>query len=667
MNKKLPLSSSGLLMVLAVFLLPLALTHVLTFSMLALLLLAITCFYLTGAAILFPAVISANLLPVSHAALSVFIGGLVCSLFLFVTTSLSALLLILAGISLILLFFFRKKLAIAFTPGLPDVALFISVLLTMLLISSGDLNKQFSAHQLATSCYSIDNYYFTSVVSSLRHGSFFDASFETGSPINYQVLGFIIPSFLACVLGISSHQALWGLGNPFSQYLALLLCYELCYFFIKDKVNRNNYLFTILAVSLPVLMAPLHPLYLVKGVVKNFIFNGLGYLVPAGTITYPVTIAMFLFCFLLFYNIDWKSKKVSADKLLFIIGLSLMVIGKIPLYLSAVLFTGIIVLRRVLIDKERFLSYFWYFLCSFLLTLIWFKVFLGQHAGGRTFFRFGYLTQLFGGWYGRNSTGAGNTLIILCLIPITYLLWLGIRLVGLLTLVKAGKPRLSELFTGMFTAMLGATILAAFLHMEVAGNDGHLLEDKTFDSEQFIRSAFYIATIVATIGMLHLIYATQLKKNYLNTLFVVIACWCCLSFTALVYAARAHKKDCGPIAWYDDNYNLLKTGKYDSGLIAINPSLQYFGSMLAASDYGKYWCAVDAGGYNQSVKNEYRWILFQNLLQTPDIKYLDQMKNEGVKYIIATPVDYDKMVSICAAFPQRIHKEAESKWIFELE
>ena len=667
MNKKLPVNIAGLLMVFAILAMPLIITHVATVPNCALLLLCISSFYVVGAALLVPVNISSTLLPISHTGISVFIGALVTSMLLFITQSVPILIVVMLLFFMLLLLGFRKHLEISVLPGKPGMVLYGLVLLIILLLAAGDLSKQLSAVQPATNCYTIDSYYFTSIVSSIRHGSIFNASFEAGTPINYQVLGFFIPSYLAVVLNISSHQALWGLAYPFYQFLALLLCYELCYFFLKDKIARTNYLFIFLAVGLPILMAPLHPLYLAKGVVKNFIFNGLGYLVPAGTITYPVTIVVLLFTFLLFSRIDWINRRITADKVFFSLGLGLMVIGKIPLFVGSVIFMGVIVLKRVIKGKERFMSYFWYFLSAFVFAGILFKICMGQASGGKNFFEFGYLVQLFGGWFGRSNKGLSNTLIIMAMMPFTYILWMGIRILGLLMLIKSKNHRLNELFVGMAFTLWGTSILASFLHMQIMGNDGRLLMDNTFNIDQFIRSGFYIMTIAATIGLLSLIYGGHLKPRLLTGLYIALGLWCTLTLTSLIYAARQHKKDCSPIAWYDENYQLLKAGKCNDGLIVVNPTTQYYGSLLASCDYGRYWSVIDAKSYNLSIKNEYRWNLFQEMLVDPGEKQLVQMKNEGVKYLIATPVEAAKIAEISTLFPQHLHKMKDATWVYELE
>ncbi len=607
----------------------------------------------------------------SHAALSVFTGGFIYSMLIFITTGPALLIGVMLVSTSLLLFVFRKQTDFQLTLAWSGIAAFAVSVAVIVLISAGDIHHQFTAVQLGSDCYGNDDFFFTSVVASMRHGSIFNAAYETGSPLNYQILGFFIPSLLACVLGVSSHLAVWCLAGPLYILLALLLCYEVCYYHLRASISRKNVWFIILAIVLPILLAPLHPLYVAKGSIKNFIFNGMGYLVPAGTITYPVSIAMFLFCLLLFSAIDWADKKITASKVFFTVCLALILIGKGPLYVCFMLFLGVIVLKRIIANKEKITNYLWYFIASLALSVGVLKICMGQNAGGTNFFRYGFLSGEFAGWYHRSTTGAFNNLIIIALILLTYLLWSGLRLVGLVALLRSKATRLNEFFFGAIISLIGVTIFASFLHMQIKDSAGNILQDATFNVEQFIRSGFYILTIVATIGLLYLFYSSNFKPIYVKAIAVITSVWCCLSLSTLGYNAIQgfNTPPCPQLAWYTDNYNQLKAGKYDDGLIAVNPSSQY-GIMLASSDYGRYWSAFDRSGtanYNGSIKNEYRWLVFRKLLAHPEEKYLSLMKSDGVKYIIATPLDTAQLREASIAYPALLRLVPDSKWVYSLD
>ncbi len=667
MNRKIPFNIVSLLLIYALLVLPLVYTQSITAMNSAELLLSLASFYLLGGAILLPVDLGKHLLPISHAALSVFLGALLLSLLLFVipsSTVLFSVLLIVAGV---VFFLCKDRVQITAGAGVPTILAYVLAILIMLLISTGDFTKQFTAEQIATKCYTTDSYFFTSIVASIRNGSIFSASYEVGSPINYQLLGFFIPALIAKLLSITSHQALWGLTLPLYKLLAILLWYEVFYYFLRDKVTRTNYLFLFLAIVFPVLLAPLHPMYVLKGVVKNFVFNGFGYLTPSGTITYPISIILLLFCLLLFAKSDWKSRKLTADKLYFMVGLSILLIAKIPIYVSFMLFLGPILLKRVLIDKEHILNYLGYFLGSLVISAVVFKLTMGQEAGGRNYFKFGYVTKLFGDLYNRNSDGFKNNLIIYGLILFTYLVWMGIRIVGLVALIKSKIPLLNEFFIGAVISLIGTTTMASFIRMELVGSKGNLLLDGTFNVDQFIRSSFYIITIVGSLGILYLLFGAMWKPKVVKGVFIASAVWCTLSVVCLIYTCKLlMPDDCKEIVWYKENTQELKNGKYNDGLIIVNPGLNYYGIMMAASDIGKYWSAMDRheGNLNSTNRNEYRWHLYKRILEQPNETDLAQIKNEGVKYILSTPEDSAQLRALSVAFPQRITKAGNTGWIY---
>lgn len=668
MGKKLPVNIISLLMIYALLVLPLLYTHTCTFANVTILLVAVFSFYVIGAIALLPAGISKLFLPLSHAVLSVFIGGLAFSMLLFVSANPLVLAVSLPVIFFLILFLFRKEVELQLSFSLPDIVLLVVGLLIVYLISIGqEMNNQFTAVQAGTFCVAPDNYFFTSIVSSFRHGSIFSAVYETGSPVNYQALSFYIPAVLANMLRISSHQALWGLSLPFYKLLTLLVSYELFYFFLKDKVARNNYWFIIVASALPILLAPLHPLYILKGDVHKFIFNGFGYLIPSGSITYPLAITLFLFSMLLFYKADWRNKRLSGDKVLFVLMLALLAIAKGQLYFCVLLFYGIIAAKRIFIEKERITGYIGYFFSAVALSVLLLKVSMGAPSGAVSYFKYGYLAELFAGWYHRSSAGAMNNLIIIGLIVFAYLFWLSIRLLGVVALVKTKQSRLIELLTGGVVALIGATVLASFLRFDSTDGNGHIFTDNTFNVQGFIRAAFYILTIASVTGILYLLYGGLMQKKYINGVAVLIALWCGISLVSLVSVVPDN--NCEHSVWYDENYKELSSGKYNDGLIAVNPAVSYYGIMIASSDQGRYWTAMDrsSANYNCTIINQYRWQLFQQLLKTPDAKFLEQMKREGVKYIITTPADSAQFSAIGHSFSSNIRKVANTGWIYELQ
>jgi len=689
MDKKLSISIGSLLMFFGLFVFPLSYTGTGTFFNIAELLLCLTCCYITGSVVLAPAKISNFLLSVSNAGFSIFVGALLFSLLVFISVNPFFLIGALTLVTASLAFIFRASIHYSLKVSFPSIFAFFVTLLVFSLISTFDFLQQSSAGITKYGFPFIDPYYFTSIVTSIRTGTIFSASYEVGSPINYQCLGFLPPALFADILKISSHQALWGLAQPFYKFLAILLCYDVSYFFVKDKLSSTNYFFIFLCLTLPLLLAPLRPVYILTGNVNRFVYSGVLYLLPSGFIshsaenslvwpiinaTWPISIVLSLSCLLLFFKSDWKNKRITADKLYFTLFMSLLIIAKVPMFGSFVLFVGAIMLKRVVVNRERLMNYFPYCFFAMLVAGELMHVCMGQSSTGHIYIDFWHFKDAFTslplvlGF--RNTNGLIHIIKFLVVLILSYCAWISIRWLGLMAAVKSDNSILKELLVGSFVSILGTSCLAAVLHLASTGIDGKVNPDPNNDLMQFVGGSFYMLTIVSSIGLLYFLYSSIgsfMKKSVI--VFTAICTALSLAFLiyAFIYCADARKIDCMQYSWYQENVDELKTGKYNDGLIVVNPHLSYYGIMLAASDYGKYWSAMDKSklNFNGTNKNAYRWALFQNLLGSPDVKYLIQMKSEGVKYIFATPADSAKIAGISTLFPQQLDRD--TKWIYRLK
>jgi hypothetical protein len=239
--------------------------------------------------------------------------------------------------------------------------------------------------------------------------------------------------------------------------------------------------------------------------------------------------------------------------------------------------------------------------------------------------------------------------------------------VGMFGLGKSGTPALTEYIVASVVSLIGATAMASFLRIETLSTTGQVISDNTFNSLGFIRSSFYMISIVSAIGVLYMLYGGTLKPAAKNTVFAVTVIWCSLALMSMTKTLWPNV-DCPHVTWYDENYKQLKTGRFDDGLIVINPGKSYYGIMLSSSDQGRYWSCVDKYGtsYNSTTKNEYRWILFRHLLDNPEAADLAKMKSEGVKYVISTPADSARLTKASALLPDHLLRVKGTEWIYEI-
>lgn len=662
MNEKMKVNISTLSIVYLCLLFTLAYSGSINLYNSAVLLYILVGAYLTGAAII-PKKLNDVFSSFTHGLTAILTGSLTFSLAIFFTVNLNILLVIVAVCSFAGLWLNRRKLAFSFKLTIPEMVVTMLSFLLLLLISGSELRGQFSAVNLG-SINGYDINFFTAIVASFRTGSLNNAAYETGSAVIYQDLGFFIPALWANLLKITSHQALWGLAQPLYKLLAILLGYEVFFAFFKDKVSRRNYFFMVAAISFPILLAPLHPLYVAKLNVHNFVFSGIAYLVPAGTITYPISIVTALLALLVFTSVDWKTSADRPAKLFFAVILGLMIIAKVPVYFAFFSFVGSVILMRIIFRGERLMRYLPYVVLSLVVTAISFKLCLSFPSLTKTSIHYGYMTRYFAHLYNRSDIGFKNNIIMLALLVVTYMVWLGIRLVGMVGLVRTKGGQYTDICIGAILSLVASTLVGLFLRIENFDVRGVLQRDGTFDVEQFVRSSFYIATIAGGIGLFNIIFNAERKKTR-NIIAALSIIWCALVLTTLItYPAVKRVQD----SWYADNYQTLTTGKLSDGLIVINPYMPAYGIMLSASDKGTYWSVMGlcSTGYNTYAPNAYRWDMYVKLISQPDEALLDAFKKEHVKYVVSVPADLEKLDHAAALFPQRVKKASYSKWVYEL-
>jgi hypothetical protein len=658
---------------------PLLYTHTATIGNSAVLLLALFSFGLLGKMLLWPLRAYTFLIPATDTALSILAGGLVYSFALFINPAGMFLTGALAAMALLAAVLMRKRLHVSFRLGRTDVGAIAFALAAMLLISSYDIFEQFTESISGRHLPTIDTYYFTSLVTTLRKGSFDNAAYEVGSSAHYQFLGFFTPAALANMLQISSHQALWGIVQPFYKLLAFLMCYEVCYFFMRGRVTRANLLFVFLAMFLPILLAPLHPASVLKGKVATFMLMCYGYMLPngkinwEGTVTIPLSVIFLLLGMILFFKANWNEKKVTADKVIFVLCLGLTMNAKTAMFVPYLGFIAAIMLKRIMFDKGSIIQFG---IC--LVAVLVVSKYANQFFHGlnnleasfiKTYIEYGYLAEHIAHGYKRSTVGLTNQVIAFALIPVSYLLWTSIRLLGLWMLARMKVREQHDLLIGALASLAGTTAMALLIHRVAMDEHGKVIRDVTFDSVQLVTCSFYILTIVAVIGILYYFFSSK-KTKLLQTMYVVTGLWCVVSFIAIiaVWKKNTDNKECLECDWYFDNLAHLRQGKLNYGLVAVNPFVGYYGIMLASSDYGTYWSAMNAapGQYNTTRKNKYRWDLYDNLMEGPAEAHLARMKQDGVKYIVAIPLDSARFGELSRIHPDKLRKMDGSEWVYHL-
>ena len=621
----------------------------------------IGCCYATGLVLLNCTDFSGSLSTVAQPIISIFTGSLLYSLFLFfIPHQFLFVAILVCTIALVLLS------RLQYTVKINGMDFFILGFAALVYFFISGWHLFFSAEPVITNSFYNDPYFFTSCVVSVRQGTLYSAAFETGSSLNYHTLGLFIPALYGELFHISSFQSLWAIAMPFYMAASIVLSYELLGGYFPDRqLFGKKWLFIVVSISLPFILVPLHPLYLLKGDVRNFVFNGIPYLFPGGNVPSTFAICLFYTGFIAFSRINWAEKQ-GADKLFFVLATAAMAVSKAPFFFEYGVFLAAIVLFRLLRKPgEKIKFYLFYGAGCIALIAVLLKIFSPDPTTVRTNFRFGFLLHRIADLLHLKFAFDAVTLLKLSGITIVILLtWASIRLLGLGSLLVSRDTRFKELAIGSIAAFAAALGLTLFLHIGALDAAGKEVFDATWDVEQFLRVAYYLLTAISMIGVMGLLLAAR-KKSYTITTVVLLCFWAICSVSARY--ANYRPESLVHVEWFDQNYKDLKAGHMNGGLILVNPYSE-FGCLLSATDYGKYWTAMARGSglYNNSFKNAYRWDIYKQLLTNPSPDLVKRLKAEGVRYIIATPFDGEAIMNLYNANKDLIKKSDSNPWLYEI-
>ncbi len=607
-----------------------------------------------------------NCTSIARTAIAFFIGGLFCIPLLFIVANtayqLPAIVILLIAFVLAV----RGRVSYSFKIVKQDIILIVSCLcLLALLTLQTDATALFVKEQRIYQQTPTDPIFFTALVSTIRNGSIYNAIYEVGSPVNYHSFAFFLPALVANILDISSYQALWVLIMPFYKLLALLSCHELVFLFWARESTGYKNLKIFLSVAMPVFLAPLHPLYILKGDVLNFIHNGVGYIIYGNSSTSTFGLLLFLLNTFVFLKINWLEPNIK-NRIFFACFAPLLAIGKLPIFFVFTIFIGTIVLYRSVFCKHPLKNYLLYIILYILITAFLYVLFFTHEPSGKTVFRFGYVLHYYAELFNRPLNSTGDYVIVFAITILLFTVWMGVRLIGVF---YAWKSTLSkELVIGGIVGFIASLCVSLFVAQLFFDGEGNMVKDGSFDVLFLIRFSFFLLTIVATIGFSYLFRNN--KNKFQKAIFASVLLWMTISLSTYIANAGVTIKNAKsfvkPVSWYEENYAVLKTGRLDDGLILINP-WNTRGIALTSTDYGKFWTsfAVGDGLYNSTLKNAYRWTMYKQLLSSNDDKMLKQVIKEGVRYIIADSTNIEKFTDLSKRYPTLIKPVSDSKWVFQ--
>jgi hypothetical protein len=537
----------------------------------------------------------------------------------------------------ILLFFCYKKHLLSFEA--PSLSILLSGIIALLIavFILFDFKRVLSELPIHYDKEIWDSIYFTTIITSLRHGPLATAWYELGTPLNYQTGGYFAPSGFAACSGISSHVVLWGIWMPFYKTLTYVMVADVAFTFLNIK--EKNFWLRPSIVLMFLLLTPLHPLYLLKLDFKNIIFLGDGYLLPGGNPSFTSSFPWMFAAFILFIA-NIRNELNLFSRCIFILITAFLVLLKIPMAFAFFVFIGFTTL--LLTIKSRNWRLFFEVLIAGLLALIFYKINYADNGLSRISLKFGYLFDTYAKLAGFKSLYIG-----ILVVGLLYIIWGSIRFLGIYFLWRKNDESTQIYkFTSIsvIVTLLTCTLIPSFLTNKLYDINNKYILDATFDFEQFIRATFLLITITAIFGFVQLLGDQALK--YKKVIIFTLIIWCTLSFSSLVVRSLNQHAQVENCDWVTEVVSELKEAK--PALSAMVPSNTYSGQMLVANDLGPFWVsvAIKEGGYNMNNKNSWRWQIIYNCVSDSIAQQKNAyavLKKEGVSLIIMNPDTKDKL------------------------
>jgi hypothetical protein len=493
-----------------------------------------------------------------------------------------------------------------------------------------------------------DPFFFTLLTHSISVDNIFNAYYDSGAPINYQIIPFLAPAFLSKTFGVAAQVSLWGIWMPAYKLFGFTLIGHAILKHVRVGFQRKWWSLPLIIILLFTL-APINPKYVIDFQLSKLIFLGTGYLLPGGSPSFTLAIGLMGAVLFLFKNDDWD----KVDGILFTILLALIIGTKTALFVPLGIYIGILALYKLKEDKRPLI----YSICSAIIAAGIYILLFGNSGGLiKIEFNPGYYVEYFNKLLHTEGLFRGTINMLGALI-----IWGGIRFGILIIPLFRHKEKIPREIVAILSALLITILLPLLLRFKLLSPDGSILQDVTFDLIQFVRAAFFIITVVSIIILLNLEFKS--KRNEQVVLILTFA-YCSLTSLSLIYDRANRSRIPEDDAWRSQ----VSSECPDEGLFAMSGSRKYSPQLLAAQGIGPWWFSckrADGSGYIMTNNNYYRAEIFDRLLQADNSKLqLKKMRKEGVNYLIAQPDNIEIFIELKK---QKLLVQNDSnKWLFEI-
>lgn len=490
-----------------------------------------------------------------------------------------------------------------------------------------------------------DNYYFSALTESMIHNSYWDSYLDTGAPLNYQIISFLLPAQFSNLSGISGHLTFWAYAMPFYKMISLLLFgFSIKRLLAVRNITPSFVLST--SVLLVLTLSSLNIINLIRLKWSSLVFFASGNFWPGGNPGITLGFALMtisIFLILRAYTIGN----------LVIVGFCTVVImlTKIAMWYPIMVFLGFYALLHgfkrdnllklgviALVATISFLLYSVYY-TSFSAAKFVIEPFTELQSMILRTFKMG------------SSSVTKNILFFLGYI----LLCFGIRIILLgLPFFQKGDRDLKFISISTIVAVVLSSLLMLPFKIYFYDLNGTVIYDSSYNLEQFLRCCFvmvsFSSVLLLFLCLRNMSLFIQRVSVAILTIYCVLIGWGNFKY----YSNAALSSQSSINFWRIQVRKDIKVNNVAGELMCIvGNAKDYRAHDLAADGIGPWWYGGRTGdgsfSYFFSTKNVTRQAVVDSLMYSKNLKAgISYLQNEGVKYLVNAPGFQARMDTLAA-------------------
>jgi hypothetical protein len=473
-----------------------------------------------------------------------------------------------------------------------------------------------------------DFYWFTAMTSSIKDLDFTNSNFEQGTGVYHHILGIFPAAFISSLTKLSSHTSLWSITMPiaiFSSFSSLIVIIEV----LLGKIKMWILIFALIVF---VFHFPINPKCFFNGNLSEAIWYGSAHtlpVLPTWAAVYCISVPLIIVLF--------KSKEINFLNVFIVSSLTFMLawakITSIFVFYPLVLFFLAVTEKKIMSPRQLIL------IISSVPVILLITLYY-SHSSAKFIFEPG---QIIIDNLGKNSVSFHNFILAITISLLTLVIWIGAKwMLFLRTESFNNQAALSFLIV-----LLICLSIQVFLKIKSFDYYGRVLDDSSYDLQQFMRSTFIYLDIFALVLFVKLLKSLSKNKVDFRSILIILCPATLMSFSIILMVINPF--------FYFPNYQtsnkfwdkqvVLELHKFKNTKKAMVSNYQYSGQFIAAHDINNFYLSVENrnGGYTYNYENRERYNRLKSLINEGNPRtYLTELKKNKVKILIATPITIEK-------------------------